>query len=203
MSEARAYRGVALADRVTQRREALIEAGLDCLHEGGLTSFSVRSVCARSKLTARYFYESFADLNALLVAVVDVVCVEVATHALNGIAAAGDSLEAKVHAAVSAALAVLGDDPRKASAFLLASAGPETLHDWREQWMTQFVDLVVANLPLHAEATLDGRRALRAEALFVMGGTTEMLRAVLSGSLTMAPTDVLERLTAMWLAVLG
>ena len=203
MTQPRSYRGVAPADRVALRREALIDAGLDCLHEDGLAGFGVRAVCARSKLTARYFYESFADLDTLLIAIVDAVCVEVASHAVESLLTAGDALEDKIHAAVSSAVTVLTDDPRKASAFLLASAGPEALHDWREEWLTQFVQLVLANLPVLVDQSLPGRRAARGAALFVMGGTTEMLRAVLSGSLAMTTEDVIEQLTAMWLHVLG
>ena len=203
MSEARAYRGVALADRIAQRRQALIEAALDCLHEDGIAALGVRSVCSRARLTARYFYESFADLDALLVAVVDAVCAEVAARALHAVAAAGDALEAKIRAAVSSAFAVLSQDPRKGSAFLLASAGPDALHDKREEWLTEFVGLVLATLPVHAGPSLAGRRAARGAALFVMGGTSEMLRAVLGGSLAMTADDVVNQLTAMWVAALG
>jgi AcrR family transcriptional regulator len=203
MAQPRSYRGVAQVDRVAQRRAALVSAGLDSLHADGLAGFGVRAVCARSRLTARYFYESFADIDALLVAIVDAVCVEVAGHALEAIAAAGDTLPDKVRAAVGSAFTVLSDDPRKASAFLLASAGPEALHDLREEWMAQFVQLVLANLPLDVDASLRGKRAARGAALFVMGGTTEMLRVVLSGSLAMAPAEVIDKLTAMWLGVLA
>ena len=203
MTEARAYRGVAQADRVAQRREALISAGLDILHAGGLATFSVRAVCAQARLTARYFYESFADLDALLLAIVDTVCTDVASHAVDAIGTAGDELEAKIRSAVGSAVTVLRDDPRKASAFLLASAGPEALHDKRDEWLTAFVALVLANLPVPAEASLEGRRAVRGAAFFVMGGTSELLRAVFSGSLAMSDDEVVARLTRMWLAVLG
>jgi len=203
MTQARSYRGVAQADRVALRRDALINAGLNCLHADGLSGFGVRAVCAEARLTARYFYESFADLDELLGAVVDAVCADVAAHALAAIAEVGDQLEAKVQAAVSSAFTVLSDDPRKASAFLLASAGPNSLHDKREEWLTEFVALVLANLPVRAGASLQGKRAARGAALFVMGGTTELLRAVFSGSLAMPPSEVVARLTGMWLAVLA
>lgn len=199
---ARSYRGVAPADRVAQRHDALLEAALDSLYEEGLAGLGVRAVCTRAKLTARYFYESFADVDALLIAIVDAVCVEVAGHAVESLQSAGEDLASKVHAAVKSAVTVLTDDPRKASAFLLAAAGPEALHDLREEWMTQFVQLVLTNLPVPADGSLDGRRAARGAAFFVMGGTTEMLRAVLSGSLAMSTEAVVEQLSSQWLAVL-
>ena len=52
---------------------------------------------------------------------------------------------------------------------------------------------MLANLPVHSEPSLEGRRAARGAALFVMGGTTELLRAVLSGSLAMTADNVVNR----------
>ena len=55
----------------TSAAHALVETALDCLHVDGLAGISVRAICARARLTPRYFYESFADLDELLVATVD------------------------------------------------------------------------------------------------------------------------------------
>lgn len=203
MTEARAYRGVALADRVALRRDALVAAGIDSLHEDGLAGASVRSICSRARLTPRYFYESFADLDALLVAIMDEICGDVAAHALDAIAAATEGLEPKIRAAVGSAYAVLAQDPPKATAFLVASAGPVSLLDKREEWITAYVQLVLANLALTGGETVQGHRLAKAAALFVMGGTVELLRAVFTGSLTMDEAEVVEHLTGMWLAVLS
>ncbi len=112
---ARPYRGVALVDRVAARRETLVETALDCLHDDGLSGASVRSICARARLTPRYFYESFADLDELLVAVVDAVAAEVAACAVAAVAVAPDDLAGQVRAAVDAGYGVVATDPRKAT----------------------------------------------------------------------------------------
>src|SRR3954468_13388913 len=98
MSVTRAYRGVPADERREQRRQRLVETALDCLHDEGLAGVSVRSVCARARLTPRYFYESFADLDELLVATVDAVCDEVATSGLAALDAARPELPAQVRA---------------------------------------------------------------------------------------------------------
>jgi hypothetical protein len=69
--------------------------------------------------------------------------------------------------------------------------------------MTQFVQLVLVNLPMAAQSSLAGKRAARGAALFVMGGTSELLRAVLSGSLGVPLDELIDRLTAMWVSVLA
>lgn len=200
MSEPRAYRGMAQHDRVAARREALIEAGLDCLHDDGLSGASVRSICARARLTPRYFYENFADLDELLVAVVDFVSAQVATAGLAAVASAPDDLPAQVHAVVDAGYGVVAQDRRKATALLVAAAGHGPLVDRRQRIVLDYVDLALAHLPA-LEAFRD-RRAARATALFLMGGSVELIGAVLSGTVRLSREGVVDRLSAMWVAVL-
>jgi AcrR family transcriptional regulator len=197
----RPYRGVPHEDRIAERRETLIATGLDCLHEDGLSGVSVRSICARARLTPRYFYESFADLDALLLAVIDSVAAEVATAAVAAIGAAGPSLPDQVRAAVDAGYGVVATDPRKATALLIAAAGHGPLAARRQQIVIDYADLALANLgPL---GSLRNRKQATATALFLMGGAGELIAAVLSKRLRLSRTAVVDQLTALWLAVLS
>jgi AcrR family transcriptional regulator len=65
----RVYRGSLGAERVSQRREQLVAAGLERFGTDGYEEVSVRAVCAEAGLTERYFYESFANKEELLGAV--------------------------------------------------------------------------------------------------------------------------------------
>jgi AcrR family transcriptional regulator len=204
----RAYRGLNRDERVEQRRTQLIETGLDCLHADGLSGVSVRSICARARLTPRYFYESFAGLDELLVAVVDQVAAEVATATLSAIASARDSgsdagLEGQVRAAIDAGYAVVADDPRKATALLVAGAGHGPLRDRRHKIVIDYAELAMANLPRLGAISLADRSRARATALFVMGGAAELIEAVLSGALRLSRAQVVDLLTAMWVSVLS
>lgn len=203
MTQARPYRGVALEQRRDLRRHALLETGLDCLAADGLSGVSVRSICARSRLTPRYFYESFADLDALLVAVVDAVAAEVAEVALAAIAVAPDDLVAQVRAAVDAGYGVVASDRRKANALLVAGAGHGPLLDRRQEIIMQYAELALANLPLLGRLTATDRRRARATALFLIGGSAELIGAVLSGTLRLPRARVVDQLTALWVAVLA
>ena len=68
-SPGRAYGGLAAEDRVAARRARFVEAGVELFGTQGFRAATVRGVCAAAGLTDRYFYESFASLEALLVAV--------------------------------------------------------------------------------------------------------------------------------------
>jgi AcrR family transcriptional regulator len=203
MTASRAYRGVPADQRRAQRRSTLIETVLDRLRADGIAGVSVRSICARACLTPRYFYESFADLDQLLVAAVDTVVDEVAQRALAALQAAPAELAAQVRAAIDAGYGVVATDPRKASALLVAASGHGPLRARRQKLVTDYADLIIDGLPLLHALDLQQRRSARAAALFVMGGAADVIEAVLSGRLRMTRTQLVDHLTEMWLAVLS
>lgn len=65
----RPYRGVSAGDRVRERREQLVAAGLECFGTQGYHGVTVKQLCAQAQLTERYFYESFKGREALFSAV--------------------------------------------------------------------------------------------------------------------------------------
>lgn len=65
----RAYRGASAQARRAQRQEKLLEAGTKVIGSVGYRAATVRGICAEAGLTERYFYESFANREALLVAI--------------------------------------------------------------------------------------------------------------------------------------
>jgi len=65
----RDYDGKTAAERIAERRERLIDAGVELFGERGYAATSIRSVLQQSGLRDRYFGESFADLDSLLAAV--------------------------------------------------------------------------------------------------------------------------------------
>ena len=67
--EGRAYGGLAQEDRVAARRARFVESGVELFGTQGFRGATVRGICAAAGLTDRYFYESFASLEALLIEV--------------------------------------------------------------------------------------------------------------------------------------
>jgi len=63
----RQYSGQSFADRQTDRRERLVKAALEVAGRFGLEGTSVAAICAEAGLTARYFYESFPNRDAIFV----------------------------------------------------------------------------------------------------------------------------------------
>src|SRR6201988_5481549 len=69
----RQYGGHSAEERQLARRERLIEAAIRVYGEVGYRNATVKAVCEAAELTERYFYESFANSEALLIAAFDVV----------------------------------------------------------------------------------------------------------------------------------
>jgi AcrR family transcriptional regulator len=203
VTASRAYRGVAADVRRAQRRQLLIDTALDCLHEDGIAAISVRSVCARARLTPRYFYESFDTLDVLLLAAVDSVVDEVAETSLAALTAASPDLAAQVRAAIDAGYGVVATDARKASALLVAASGHGPLRERRHKLVTDYADLIIDGLPVLNGLGLAERRSARAMALFLMGGAADVIEAVLAGRLRLTRKQLVAQLTAMWLSVLA
>ena len=65
----RVYGGQSLADRLAQRRERFMDAGLEVFGTTGYRTATVRQLCRQAGLTDRYFYESFDTTEDLLMAV--------------------------------------------------------------------------------------------------------------------------------------
>lgn len=138
----RLYAGQTLDARVTERRRSFIEAGKKLIGTRGYGAATVRAVCTEAGLTDRYFYESFDDTEALLIAVYREISDQLRGAITTAIAGATPSMEAKLDAGLGAfvgfmrdplatrilLMEVLGVSPKVTLLYLQTSAGfAETL----------------------------------------------------------------------------
>ena len=128
MAVVRPYRGVSAEDRRADRRDRLLDAGLDVLGSEGVAGTTMKAVCARAGLTERYFYESFKDLDELLLAVMDA-CMWAIDDAVEAAsAAAPNDLLERSRAATRALIETLTEDPRRARVYVEA-VGSDALRE--------------------------------------------------------------------------
>ncbi len=65
----RRYGGLSADERRERRRSLLLDAGLQVFGTTGYRTATARDICQRAGLTDRYFHESFASMEDLLIAV--------------------------------------------------------------------------------------------------------------------------------------
>lgn len=192
----RPYRGVAAGERREVRREALFEAALDCLDDEVTPDgrdISVRSVCTRARLTPRYFYESFRNLDELLAALVTRIGAELAFSAQRELDARQPTdLYGACRAAFEGAYAVIAADPRKARAALVVASGAEALQEARRQIVLSYAEAMLSVLG-NAAGTHQARLAV----LYAVGGAFELMNAVLSGSVDISDDELADEVARL------
>ncbi len=194
------YGGVSAEERRSGRRAQLVAAALDLLGGEGWQVTTVRAVCARARLSPRYFYESFPDLDALVLAVFDEVAGEAASTVLAAVSAAPADARAKARAAIGAFVGIVSEDPRKARVLFVEALGSEALARRRYATLRMFATMVAAQGRdfyglEHADDAL-----VQTTALTLAGGLAETLLAWQDGTLSVEREQLVEDCTELFVA---
>jgi AcrR family transcriptional regulator len=135
----RRYSGLDASERTRQRREALLEAALELFASQGYPATSVKQLCRQAGLTERYFYESFRDRHACLMALYE--------ELVDRLRLVDDELEADAVTwrGLSAFVEHLTADTRRARVILLEVVGVSAeLEDRRHAVLREFAELTTA-----------------------------------------------------------
>ncbi|MDJ0395389.1 TetR/AcrR family transcriptional regulator [Rhodococcus sp. G-MC3] len=193
----RTYGGVDGSARVAERRRILVEAGLDLL---GTTEpeLSVRGVCRQAGIVSRYFYESFADKNALMEAVYDHVIGDITTTTLAAVTASPNSERERVHAAVHAIVRLIAEDPRRGRLLFSATLSNDVLAAKRTESTKMFAGLLAAQASEFYGT--EGSRHLGLATHFAVGGFAQVLTTWLGGELDLDEDAVVTQCTDLLLS---
>ncbi len=177
------WAGVPAADRRAERRTLLLDAAFELLGTEGSSATTVRAVCQRARLNPRYFYESFADLDELVVAVYDRVVDEL------GVAL---STAADLRATIARTVEFVDEDRRRGRVLYVEALGNEALNRRRIEAGYQVIDALART----------GRGEIsRVGAAILVGGLTELLVAWLDGRIDVTREQLVDDATALFLAL--
>lgn len=115
----RSYGGVGALERRQQRREKLLAAGLRVLGTRGLPNTTMRDLCVESRLTDRYFYESFRRVEDVFQAVHAELSTELVARLSTAMLAIPMALEPMAEAGLRAFFGYIQEDPRRARILLI------------------------------------------------------------------------------------
>lgn len=152
----------------------------------------MRAVCRAARLNPRYFYESFPDRDALVVAVYDRLVEDLRAGVAGAVAQAGHDLRSVVRAAVAATVGFVADDPRRGRVLYQEALGNEALNRRRIESGLAVAEFVAAG-------RRDARHRLAAAA--AVGGFTEMLVAWLDGRIRVSRARLVEVATDLFVAL--
>lgn len=194
MTATRSYGGKSAAERRSERRAALIDAAKELWREQGWAAVTMRGVCARAKLTDRYFYENFADRDALLGEVWDatrdehlaLIYAAIAPHLNEGALV-------QLRAAISAIVHRIADDPGGAQILFGDHSGSATLEHRRRETIQLTVDLFLVLSKPYVRPSVDEAK-LRISIVVGIGGFVETVLAWRAGALATSADELIESL---------
>jgi AcrR family transcriptional regulator len=193
------YRGVSAEERAAERRARLLEATLAVWADPDLST-TMTNVCAQAGLSERYFYESFANLDAAQTAVLEEVATEIERTTHQAAEDAGPDPAARAMASVSAFVQLLVEDPRKGRVAIVEAAAMPSLRPRRSELMRQF-----AHRTAEAARELDLSPHSGAEdelaGLLFIGGVAELVTAWLDGAVDAAPDELVAAAARSFLAL--
>jgi AcrR family transcriptional regulator len=196
----RPYGGVSAEDRVATRRSQLLDAGLDLFGTDGWNAATVRAICARAGLTERYFYESFKDREALLVAVFDRIISEATAAVLRAVEESPHDARAKSRASIAAFVGLMTDDPRKGRIAFVEAMGSEALMQRRLDTMRAFAALIAEQARAFYGRAAVPREDAELTTFMLVGGLAETLIAWLRGELEVSRERLVDHCAGLFVA---
>jgi AcrR family transcriptional regulator len=191
----RTYGGRSAEERQAARRRQLVDAALDIWDDQGWAAVTMRGVCSAAGLTDRYFYESFADRDALLVAAWDQVRDDTVALLLGAIV---DKLDrppmAQLRAVIAELVHHLGE--HRARLFFGDHAGSDVLEKRRQQTLQHFSTLLIEMARPFLRPGAD-ENGLRMSTLIGVGGFVELVSAWRAGVVRADAEQIIEHATAV------
>lgn len=195
------YKGVSAEERTAERRRRLLDATLSVWADPACRT-TMTAVCAAAGLTERYFYESFANLDAAQSAVLEMVAVQIEQVSLAAAEQAGPDPAARIRSAVRALMDLLVEDPRKGRVAIIEAGTMPSLRGRRTELLRHF-----AHLAATEAHELEGLRRRDREddlaGLLFIGGMAEVVTAWLDGALDVTVEELAETATRSFLGLYG
>jgi AcrR family transcriptional regulator len=169
----RPYGGRAPEQRKQDRRERLLDAGLDLFGTIGYAQTSIERLCARAGVTTRHFYEEFGSREALLKAVYERVIGRTMLAVREAVAAGGGE-EDRLNG-LQAFLDSYLDDPRygRVGSIEIVGVSPE-LERYRRSVIHDFADIIESQYRARAQAGFIEPRDFRLAAIALTGAVNEL-----------------------------
>jgi AcrR family transcriptional regulator len=195
------YRGVPAEQRHAERRRRLMDAALEIMGTQGWSHTTVRGVCKQANLTPRFFYESFEDLDALAVAVLDDIIAGATERLVEAIAAAPPKPADQARAAIGSFVRDLTDDPRRARVAFVEALGSEPMMRRRLRAMRDVAGLIAAYGRLTYQPPAEADTLVELTAALMAGGVAELLITWQDGGLDISREQLIEDCAELFVAV--
>ncbi|WP_197748330.1 TetR/AcrR family transcriptional regulator [Mycolicibacterium sediminis] len=192
MGKERVYSGMTAEQRHQDRRTRLIDAAIELMGERGASNTTVTAVCAKSRVTTRYFYQYFSDRDGLLRAVFEKLEATMRDTLVAAVPKTFATPDELAKAPVRALVAMINDDRRLARILFIESGTEPTLRLLRGEFMVSLADLTTQLSRLHLKIPEAASRVGLLAATMGVGGLFEVFRRWLDGELVFTTDELVE-----------
>ncbi|MGY4099472.1 TetR/AcrR family transcriptional regulator [Nocardia sp. R16R-3T] len=202
-SSATTWRGSTMASRAAGRRELLVRAGYALLGGEGAAATTMRAVCRQAGLSLRYFYENFADREALLIEIYDQTAHGLVDAVTTRLSDAPVDETARARAAFDAAAQYFADDPRRGRIMFRETLADDTLRVHGADALRAFVTLVATQLaPGQAARFTSGPGRIPLPVSAISGALVALFLDWLDGDVEANRDEVVDYATRLTLTML-
>jgi AcrR family transcriptional regulator len=195
----RRYGGRTASERRAQRRDQLLDAGLELFATGGFSATTIEGLCAFAGLNPRYFYEQFSSREQLLGAVYERHVQQVLTVVRRAIDRAGSDRAQRLEAGLRAFVeATLDDEPGARVNYFEMIGVSRELNELRRRVLGDYAQLI-ASEPPDGVGAVDTRMA----AVALVGATDGLIIDWLSGERARSREEIVTTLLAIFEPVVG
>jgi AcrR family transcriptional regulator len=191
----RPYRGIQAAERLASRRRRLLEAGLDLLggDQRDASELTVRRICDRAGLAARYFYESFADKDEFVSGIFDWVIAELVANTQAAVAA----VPAREHsrAGMTNIVRTIADDARIGRLLFSTQLANAVVVRKRAESTALFA--MLSGQYVGDALRVPANDRIKAGAHFAVGGVGQAISAWLAGEVRLEPDQLVTQLAML------
>jgi AcrR family transcriptional regulator len=200
----RRYGGKTATERRDERREQLLDAGLELFGTLGFAAVTIEALCARAGLNPRYFYEQFASREELLGAVYARHVHAVLTMVQAAIAHAPSDPAQRLSAGLTAFVTATLADERAARINYFEMVGVSAeLEAQRRGVLRAYAELIAAQAAVIEDRTPPtplGRGDRRMAAVALTGATDGLITDWMSSSDRLPQQAIVDTLLAIFAA---
>jgi AcrR family transcriptional regulator len=195
------YGGVSAEERREERRAKLMVATLDIIGMQGLSAATVSAVSESAGLIRRYFYESFLDLETLLVALYEQVLAEAAVTVLRAIETVDADARRRARAGIAAFIQFISTDAGRARLVFVYAEGHPALSVRHRDAEALFVGMISEELKASYRIPAHSDDLVNFNARMLVGGSVATLISWLEDPSSVPQSELVERFVDFYVMV--
>lgn len=202
-TKTRRYKGLTPDQLRAERRERLLEAGLELFASRGYANSPIELICSTARVTTRHFYEQFKSREALLAALFQKIVEEIGQQIARVLANESVDMTDRVSQAIRTGVTRLLEDERRARILCLETIGvSHDMEEERRKVIHRFADIIQQYSDSLSESGLLPKRDYYFPSIAMVGATVELIVEWLTTDSKLSPEELAHEMVLIYRALM-